>query len=294
MLYKTLLLNTGEMMKKPIAPDLLFFSIKEASKQVGVVPATIRNWEKRGLFQPRRQENGYRVLTMDDINRLKKLKEGIPSDNLNTRDRLLDGFDESVFHSDSLIDNRSASKQLLGEKWKQSRLEKGESLEDVARQVGISTSYLSKIENAQANNISFEILQKLASFYGDNILYYIHNNPEEGSNFVAMDEADIIDIGIPGLVMRDLVKLPDNTLSVLYYSIQPECCKQKSSSHNGEEFVFVTHGTLEITLDDKVYMLNEGDSICFSSRQRHNWRNPGLIEANCIWVYTPFTNSGKH
>ncbi len=278
-------------MKNTINSDYLSFSIKEASKLVGVVPATIRNWEKRGLIVPRRQENGYRVFTMEDIDRLRKLKEGGSPDSFHIKplDRLLSVMDNSVFQSTDLMDNRSASKQFLGSKWKQSRLERGQSLEDVAAQIGISASYLSKIENAQANNISFEILQKLASYYGENILYYIHNTPEKGSNLVKMEDAETVNIGIPGLVLKDLVNLPNNTLSVLYYSIQPECSKQKSSSHNGEEFVYVTHGTLEITLDDTVYMLNEGDSLCFSSRQTHNWRNPGLIEANCIWVYTPFT-----
>ncbi len=39
----------------------VFFSITEVARQIGVVPATIRNWEKQGLFTARRSDNGYRI-----------------------------------------------------------------------------------------------------------------------------------------------------------------------------------------------------------------------------------------
>lgn len=50
-------------------------NIQEVSKQVGVSPQNIRFYEKKGLIQPRRDENNdYRIYTQEDIHRLECIK----------------------------------------------------------------------------------------------------------------------------------------------------------------------------------------------------------------------------
>ena len=55
--------------------DNINFSINQVAKMIGVVPATIRNWEKYGLIEAKRSSNNYRRFSLDDINTLKKIKE---------------------------------------------------------------------------------------------------------------------------------------------------------------------------------------------------------------------------
>uniref|UniRef100_UPI0006D2A0EF MerR family transcriptional regulator n=1 Tax=Clostridium sp. NkU-1 TaxID=1095009 RepID=UPI0006D2A0EF len=55
--------------------DKVFFNIKEVAQKIGVVPATIRNWEKQGLFEVKRSENGYRIFDYSDIEKLQEIKE---------------------------------------------------------------------------------------------------------------------------------------------------------------------------------------------------------------------------
>lgn len=47
---------------------------KEAADYLGVTVDTLRNWELNGLFTIKRKENGYRVYTMEDIQRLKIIR----------------------------------------------------------------------------------------------------------------------------------------------------------------------------------------------------------------------------
>lgn len=52
----------------------MFFNINEAANMVEVSPATLRNWEKAGLFKANRSGNNYRVFTVNDIEMLKKIR----------------------------------------------------------------------------------------------------------------------------------------------------------------------------------------------------------------------------
>lgn len=47
---------------------------KEVSELLGITMDTIRNWEMNGLLNVKRQENGYRIYTYKDIQRLKIIR----------------------------------------------------------------------------------------------------------------------------------------------------------------------------------------------------------------------------
>ena len=55
--------------------DNMTFTINQVAKILGVVPATIRNWEKSGLITTKRSASNYRIFTIDDIELLKKIRE---------------------------------------------------------------------------------------------------------------------------------------------------------------------------------------------------------------------------
>ena len=60
-------------------------------------------------------------------------------------------------------------------------------------------------------------------------------------------------------------------------------------THEGEEFIYVLRGDLEITVDGEEYSLKTGDSFYFESATPHRWRNPGRKETLLLWVNTPPT-----
>lgn len=269
-----------------------YFKITEVAKQVGVVPATIRNWEKSGLITVRRTPSGYRIFDLNDIEYLKKIKQKSKEENIgmggirrltSQPDKLLSMRDDK---DDAAIPEQDASQRLLGSKWKEYRLQRNYSLEDVSDLVGISASYLSKIENGQAN-VSYEVLQKLAAFYGENLLYYLSDSSEE-SPTVRYGESEPFEIGIKGLQITSLIARKKHTLSALLYTVEPGCERTDNSSHNGEEFVYVLSGKVEFILDSNQFsMLSAGDSISFSSTTPHRWRNRSNRPAKLLWIYTP-------
>ncbi|MGN0268123.1 MAG: MerR family transcriptional regulator [Lachnospiraceae bacterium] len=52
----------------------LFMKRKEVSEYLGITMDTLRNWEINGLLTVRRKQNGYRVYTAEDIQRLKVIR----------------------------------------------------------------------------------------------------------------------------------------------------------------------------------------------------------------------------
>lgn len=51
------------------------FSITTTAKLVGVVPATLRAWDRGGLLKPARNALGARVYTVADIKRAGEIKQ---------------------------------------------------------------------------------------------------------------------------------------------------------------------------------------------------------------------------
>jgi len=60
------------------------------------------------------------------------------------------------------------------------------------------------------------------------------------------------------------------------------------SSHEGEEFIYVLDGTIEVNYGKDIYMLNPGDSIYYDSIVNHNVHSGNSSKARILAViYTP-------
>ncbi len=269
----------------------IFFTIQQIARILDVVPGTIRNWEKQELFTARRGENNYRVYDFEDIAFLKRIR------NLSIDRRLsydvirqmliLDIRQNNSRSKNKSVENKKNDRNFLSKKWRQLRIDTGETLEEVSEAVGISPSYLSKIENGRAN-ISYEILERLSEYYNQNILYFF----EEESNHrkkIAHKEGTPVKIGLQGVSIWNLIAGENAHIKAMHYFIEPRCGNFHEHSHFGEEFIYVLEGEIKITLNEsEVYHLHSGDSFFFHSEERHKWMNPSDKNAQVIWVYSPF------
>jgi quercetin dioxygenase-like cupin family protein len=58
--------------------------------------------------------------------------------------------------------------------------------------------------------------------------------------------------------------------------------------HDGEEFVYVTRGTIEADIEGDLYVASAGDSVYYGGGLRHRWRGLGdeqvrlvVVQQNC-------------
>lgn len=280
------------MNKENFTSDNVTFTISQIAKVIGVVPATIRNWETSELFVAKRGNNNYRIYTLDDIESLKRIKQLL--DTQKKGGSALKELLPSINSSNPLVNimdndkNQTYSKKLLSKKWKEVREHKGYTLEEVSNAVGISPSHLSKLENENAN-VSLEILNKIALFYGESTVYFFDLDKKETKK-IPLGNGEKINLGIPGLDMESLVSSRDVSMYPIMYTVEPGCGNLEPHDHNGEEFIYIISGKIEFTLNNnEKYLLMKNDSFYFKGSETHSWVNPSLkTKAKLLWVHSPY------
>ena len=76
-------------------------------------------------------------------------------------------------------------------------------------------------------------------------------------------------------------------MQVFYTTIKPGGGSKGLFTHKGEEFGLVLKGRLELMLKGKPYIVEENETVYFSSEIPHGWTNKGQEDAVVIWVITP-------
>lgn len=262
----------------------VYFNINQAAKAAGVVPATIRNWEKEGLFTAKRKENNYRVFDFSDIQLLKEIKTCSSEKGMSL------SVIKSLLSKDDLSSvpvEKSDSKKIYHIKLKEYRENEGYTLGDVSSAVGISASYLSRIEQGQAN-VSLDILERLAAFYGESTLSFFDVSQKKASLVVKHGEGSPMETSLSGVRVDSLANSGNTSISPVRFVVEAGCGDFKAHTHHsGEEFIYVLQGRLQVVLDEtETYILKEGDSIHFASTRPHSWHNSGRKELEMIWVHS--------
>jgi mannose-6-phosphate isomerase-like protein (cupin superfamily) len=159
------------------------------------------------------------------------------------------------------------------------------SLADVASQVGISVGFLSALERSHMS-ASVGTLRKLARFYKTNILDFF-DPAESNSRLVPPAKRKVLEAG-PGVRM-ELLAWGNTVMEPHLFRIAAQAGSGESYTHDGEEFLYVLRGELQIFLEDHEYRLKPGDSFYFESTVPHHWKNPKRSETWVLWINTPPT-----
>jgi DNA-binding transcriptional MerR regulator/quercetin dioxygenase-like cupin family protein len=258
-----------------------YFRISDVSRLVGVSPTVLRTWESAGLVSPLRTDNRYRLFSPRDIDILKRAHYLRRAQGMNT---------PAIVHllrTEGLLEKTPNSKPSpVGQRLRRLRLQKGYSLSHVAHAAGVSVGFLSALERGHMS-ASISTLSRLARFFKLNILS-LFDPSKSGRRHVRPTERKILDNGTG--VRMELLAWGDAVMEPHLFRISPGSGSGDSYEHEGEEFLFVIRGILEITLEGgQPERLLEGDSFYFKSNMRHNWRNPGRQETHVLWVNTPPT-----
>jgi transcriptional regulator with XRE-family HTH domain/mannose-6-phosphate isomerase-like protein (cupin superfamily) len=63
--------------------------------------------------------------------------------------------------------------------------------------------------------------------------------------------------------------------------------------HTGHEFVFCLEGRLSYTIEDRIYILDPGDSLLFEAHLPHYWQNVGESTSQSLLIMCP-TDESDH
>jgi len=257
-----------------------YLKIGDVARQVGVSPSVIRSWESLGLTRPRRTESKYRLYTAEEVKLLKRARFLRKVRGLNAA-----AIVELLRREGKARPATNGNAGAIGAHLRALRARKKLSLAQVASSVGISVGFLSALERSQMSG-SVGTLRKLARFYKTNILDFFDAS-EANRRHVRPAERKVLETGAG--VRMELLAWGNTVMEPHLFRVAPDSESGDSYAHEGEEFLYILRGELEITLDGQQYRLKAGDSFYFESATPHRWKNPGRSETQILWVNTPPT-----
>jgi transcriptional regulator with XRE-family HTH domain len=164
----------------------------------------------------------------------------------------------------------------IGEKIKNVREEKGISLAELAEKSGFSSALLSQIENHMISpplgtliKIGRALEVPIGHFFEDKIdapFVIVRSAERKHVSRVASKEGVKFGYSYESLAQDKKNRFMEPFLVTL----EPATKKDRNAySHEGEEFIFVLEGEMEVTLEDHTDVLKPGDCIYFDSKLRH-------------------------
>jgi transcriptional regulator with XRE-family HTH domain len=185
---------------------------------------------------------------------------------------------------DGMPQKKQSSKDTVGSKIKHVRTKKKITLDEMANDTGFSIDYLKKIEAGKTIPPVGALLQ-------------IARALEIDSTYFLREQATSVHDRVKAYTKRTenyayttLTPGAENKhLKAFKVSIEPlKDHEGVGYQHEGEEFVYVLQGAVEIAVGDHINLLEEGDSLHFNSGIRHRMRNISDSRAEMlVVVYGP-------
>jgi len=159
------------------------------------------------------------------------------------------------------------------------RLAQGLSYQDLAERTGLSEAYLEALEKGEVNT-SLGPLLKVALALGTRLGTFIDD--ELGSDLCLVRACDCVTPDQAHQAARGKrssfafhslgASKTDRHMEPFFIEIRPDApgTEHPLSSHEGEEFIVVVKGQLEVILGQERHVLGPGDSIYFNSIVPHH------------------------
>jgi DNA-binding transcriptional MerR regulator/quercetin dioxygenase-like cupin family protein len=263
------------------ASRLGLLTVGETARILGVSPSTLRLWENVGLISPVRSNGRYRLYSPELLEVLKRIKYLRDVKLLN-----LPGIRQMLGKTPDQAPPNGKRPTDLGHKLRRLRKKRGLGVVEAAKRAKISAGFLSAIELSRANP-SVATLQRLTATYGTTVLDF-YDVPKQSNHLVRPRDRQAIQT--QSGVRIELLSIGARQLESQIFRVQPGAGSGGAYSHQGEEFIYMMSGTLEIWLDElECHTLHEGDSFWFESTVGHRWYNPSREETVLLWINTPPT-----
>jgi transcriptional regulator with XRE-family HTH domain len=192
-----------------------------------------------------------------------------------------------------VMPGKEAPSVNVGNRLRELREERNTSMRGLAAKSGLSANALSMIERGKTSP-SVSTLYKLSEAMGVDITAFF-GEPLERLPAVFMKAAERPRVSFLRGVWEDLggANFVGRMEPFILTLENGGGSGPNSMLHSGHEFVFCLRGTLEYQVENKVYLLEPGDSLLFAAKLRHRWRNPGNTVVNALIMLADFSESDR-
>lgn len=181
--------------------------------------------------------------------------------------------------------------RVIGQQIRGLRKARGLKLDELAKAARISKALLSKIENAKVSS-PISTYSNIAAALGVNLGDLIREGQEVGCVILRKNERKLVSKKRTayGYQFESLgYKWPNKKFNpfLLTYWPQPKGAPLPHFKFEGEEFIFIIEGELEMVYDRERYHLNSGDCIFLDGNVPHGGRALGKKKAVALLMSFP-------
>lgn len=188
------------------------------------------------------------------------------------------------------------NENLVGTKIKELRTNIGMSAKDLANNAQISVGMLSQLENGSTQG-SVETLRKIARVLNTTLAQLFTDEsgliekPLNDESFYVVRSESRRKISFPDPLYNCELLVPDlqGDIEFVLVNLEPNRITDDIIPHTkgGEECNYILSGEIVVTLNDKEFLLKEGDCIRFNPDIPHKIENRSNKKASYISAITP-------
>lgn len=163
----------------------------------------------------------------------------------------------------------------MGLRVKRARESQGLSIFDIYLRTDIDVGQLSEIEEGTVVPPLGTVI-KMAKALDLKMDYFISGKEEKAYTIVRSDDREATSRYDPsrekqyGYAYESLAPhKTDRTMEPFMVTLEPSEVEEERSTHDGQEFIFVVQGEMEVRLGEEIHILKTGDSIYYDSTVPH-------------------------
>jgi len=181
----------------------------------------------------------------------------------------------------------------MGERIRKRREYLGIQSNDLAKQIGVTSSLISQIERAKAfpsiltlKKIADALQTTVGELIGEKATFI--ENPHLKAKDRKFAKKNRSGASVFLLSHHDTQKQMDPF--IIDFEANASSGQIMTPKNPRQEFCFVLEGKFEVKLGDKVYSLNKSDSFYFYSNREHVFKNVSNKKAQLLWVVNHSNN----
>ncbi|MEG6615454.1 XRE family transcriptional regulator [Peptococcaceae bacterium 1198_IL3148] len=178
----------------------------------------------------------------------------------------------------------------LGERIKQLRINNNLSVRQLAQQVGVTASFIYQLEQNKVSP-SFSTLKSMATALKTNMSLLIEEELPEEWVLIRKNNRRRIATENEGMKLDMLAFLGtrNKKMQPLVFELETGDGEVELPVINGthEDFIYIIQGKVEVTANNKGYVVEEGDAAYFMFDSPTAVKNVGDKKAVGLWVVSP-------
>ena len=174
----------------------------------------------------------------------------------------------------------------IGNKLRELRMEKGLTQEELADRAELSKGFISQIER-DLTSPSIATLVDLLQCLGTNLKDFFSDDSDEQIVFPKEDFFEKTDAELLNTIEWIIPNAQKNMMEPILLTLEAGGSTYLDVPHEGEEFGYVLHGSIQIHVGRKVHTAKKGESFYFIPHSEHYITANKTNGAKIIWVTTP-------